>query len=868
MLECTITPPGGGTALALHNLGEVTLLSQQSAYSPDELPQRETRTIGIKIAVWQQNWADNYDLVCQVRDVLKLPRVNVQISETGGTYTPTGIAPDVTLPSTDIYNREFDVVSCDLPENPNAWGTFQQEIHFTLRTEFTDLVTTDTDHLTAVFTPNHTVAGTPSAGTAITLGNITGWKVDYKSTRYNESKNIRERATGNISASGEFLENTGTATTNYTIASRRTLLLAKIQAMQAAVNGRDGLLVLGANKSAQFFNKTVKVDDFNAEINHAVTGIKWSLTASYTEFPDEATFAAADFSVVTNEDMESGDVTLEFSGKVGAASESVALSKLALLRTAVLAQNTGHFGATGTFALTDRTKSNVTKRQVSVGDDTHETPASGAGADRVEFIELSFSESYRKRSANIYTFNLTVADNEDQRTGVRTRTYSGHVVCSGNSYTAARNNAVQAAYTLGRASGTNPDQQMRVSARLTETYRHVTPRGATVSPSIGAPDLTTREFVGLDFSFEFLAPMERIYLELSKEASTETFGETTERWSGFVVARDEATARTSGYDAIVVPILTGLKRSESFSTHQQKIQSGSFATGAVAPPVAFTPTATPPSPSGFATLSTRLDFSVACLKERTATYAIRYGIRVEIDYSALRKNVVISGKLSGTKAQIEAAQQETGGNVLDAFLTSLGFPTSGSPPSQPNSTWRRLNRSRGSEFEQIGVSASTATVGAAPSNAYLVSMDFSETFTSRLTGFSSILQCEVAEEMQYSGTRWVEGMIPDGPSIIMNCGTTMATRSITGTVTAATEALGMAWVHSMKSLAFPTNALLGTVNGNVAQPSTRYHQPPRISRAFEFIPMLSGDPRGGTPNETFVKLSFTFSELIPDAQYA
>lgn len=849
MLEVTITPPGGA-ALALHNLGEITLLSQQSAYSPDELPQRETRTIGIKVAVWQQNWADNYDLVCQVRDALKLPRVNVEIAETGGTYTPTGVGADVTLPSVTIYDRDFDVVNCDLPENPNAWGTFQQEIHFSLRTEFTDIVRTATDHLTAVFTPNHTVAGTATAGTAITLGNITGWKVDYKSTRYNEAKNIRERATGNIAASGEFLQDTGTATTNVTIAYRRSQLLIKIQAMQTAVNGRDGLLVLGANKSAQFFNKTVKVDDFNAEINHAVTGIKWSLSASYTEFPDEATFAAADFSVVTNEELESGDVTLEFSGKVGAASESVALSKLALLRTAVLAQNTGHFGATGTFALTDRTKSNVTKRQVSVGDATHETPASSGS---VEFIELSFSESYRKRSANIYSFNLTVSDNEDQRTGVRTRTYSGHVVCSGNNYTAARNNAVQAAYSLGRASGTNPDQQMRVSARITETYRHQ-----------GTVSTTTREFVGLDFSFEYLAPIERIYLEINKEASTETFGETTERWSGFVVARDETTARTSGYDAIVVPLLSGLKRSEMFSTQQQQIQQGEFSTGAVAPPVPFT--ATPLNASGFATLSTRLNFSVACLKARTTTYAIQYGIRVEIDYSALRKNVVVSGKLIGTKAEVEAAQQETGGNVLDAFLTSLGFPAS--LTSASTSIWRRLTRSRSSEFQQIGVSGSTATVGAAPSNAYLVSMDFSESFTSRLTGFSSILQCEVAEEMQYSGTRWVEGMIPDGPSIIMDCGTTMATRSITGTVTAATEALGMAWVHSMKSLAFPTNTLLGTTNGNVALPTTRYHQPPRITRSFEFIPMLSGDPRGGAPNETFVKISFTFSELIPDAQYA
>lgn len=843
-MNCTITT-ASGSQVALHNLGEVSILSQQSSFSPDDMPQKETRTISMKVAVWQQNWSDNYDLVTQVRDALRNPRVRVLIEDAGSSYTATG-GGTVTLPSVTVYDREFDVVSCDLPENPNAWGTFQQEINFTLRTEFTDIKNNDTDHLTAVFTPNHTVEGVAAAAASVTLGNITSWKVDYKSNRVSEMRNIRDRASGQVSASGEFLSNTGTDTVHVAIGTRRTALLSLLQTMQAAVNGRDGTLVLGANQSATFFSKTVKVDDFQAEINQAVNGIKWSLTASYTEFPNEASFAAADFSVVTSEDVESGDVTLEFSGKVGAVNETTALSKLELLRTAVLAQTTGHFGATGTFALTDRTRSNITKRQVSIGDDDKET-ASDSGL--CEFVELSFSESYRKRSANIYSFTLTVADNEDQRTGIRTRTYSGHVVCSGNNYTAARNNAVQAAYSIGRASGTNPDKQMRVSARLTETYRR---QGTSAGPA--------REFVGLDFSFEYLAPLDRIYLEITKEAATDTFGETTERWSGFVVAATETIARTSGYDTIVSPLITGLTRQESFTTHQQKIQQGTYSAAAVAPPVPFTAT------SGYNTLSVRLDFSVSVLRERTAMYAIRYGIRIETDYTSLRKTVTISGKFSGTKAQVQAAQQESAGNKLDLLLTNLGFTTGTTPPNLNPGSWVRLNRSRGAEFEQIGDATATVGIGAAPTNAYIVSMDFSETFATRLTGISSLLQCDVSEEIQYSGTRWVEGMVPDGPSILMNCGTTMATRTISGNVIAATEALGMAWVHSMRSLLFPTVSF--ATNGAVATPATRYVQPPRITRSFEFLPFTdSPDPRN-TANHTFAKISFSFSELIPDAQYS
>jgi hypothetical protein len=240
---------------------------------------------------------------------------------------------------------------------------------------------------------------------------------------------------------------------------------------------------------------------------------------------------------------------------------------------------------------------------------------------------------------------------------------------------------------------------------------------------------------------------------------------------------------------------------------------------------------------------------------------VRYGIRVDIDYAALRKTVTISGKFAGTKAQVEDAQREVAGNKLDLLLSNLGFSTSGSPPSQPATPWKRINRSRGAEFEQIGDSSATVSIGAAPSNAYIVSMDFSETFVTRLTGISSILQCEVSEDIQYSGTRWVEGAVPDGPSILMNCGTTMATRTVQGNVTATSESVGMAWVSDMKALTFPS----GT--GAIATPSTRYLQPPKITKSFEFIPMLAGTPRGGSADMTFVKISFSFSELIPDAQY-
>ena len=776
--------------LSLHGLGEVTLVSQQSAFSPEELAQVETRTLTLRVDVWEKSWKVNYDLVESIREMIVENAhgvVNLKLTEDDHTFFETD-GGEVAVAGGEILNRLVTVISNSLPEDPNAWGTYHQAIELVFKYEVTDIKSSTSEHLVLKFTKS-------DGGTQRTLGNVLTWKQDYRATRYSELRDERSRAPGSVQATGEFL-----ADTTESISDRRLALLAALQSFQLEIDSKSGLLEYSKSGLA-FFSKTVRIEAFEAEINQAVTKIKWSLSAGYTQFPNEAGYAGADFTVATSNDIESGDKVLSFSGSVASNSLIEANAKLGQLRTATLAANS--------FLLNQQIKSDITTKNISSNDTNP--------ANISTFIEISFSETYRARMSGVESYTLNVADTEDAAAGVITRTYSGNVVASGAT--------ADAAFAAGSAKASllgDNRYPFRVSASITRADRRV-----------NAVQQNVQENLRVEFSFSYKLKGSRVLIDVSADTSADTFGDTVESVSGSVVAASEALARAA-YLAQVRNAYNGrLIRSEKTAFSTQKIQTGSFSSSANGPGI-FT------SSGAFSPMHVKFDFSFSAFKPKdTGFFSLRYSYSVEKDYVALTKSVSISGTMFGTEALLTAAMNETAGNKLDAFLSVL-IPAGGS----------NTKRKRDYSSERVGDPGGPTAI---------TSLNFSETYELALSVSSQVIQCELSEEITYSGTRWVAGSIPDGPSVMMNCGTEPGTRTVSGSVSASTETAAMVWVQTAKALAFPS----GTGGGSA--PANRYLQPAKLTRAFEFIPLLSGAGRG---NFKVCKVSFTFAETLPLFNYS
>lgn len=768
--------------LALHDLGDVTLVSEDSQMSPDELVQKDVRTVTLKISVWETGWQENRNLMDQIRNFFRIggsaaAAPHLKLAEDDHDFIESGSGDTVNVTGQTVLNRQVQIISHSLPEDPNAWGTYLQEISMVFRYEVTDFSNANTGHLLATWTKT-------SSGVTLTLGNVTAWKQDYKATRYNEMRSNRERANGTVTATGEFL-----ADTTLTLAQRRAALQAVLESWDNKIESKDGALVYGSiGAGAVFFDKTVRIDDFNAEINQAVTCIKWSLTASYTRFPNEASYAGADFTASVTEEPESGDTVLSIQGTIGAATEVIARAKLAAVRTAAL--------SAARFVSNQQTRAESATRSVD-------------GDDGTAFLQLTFSESYRKRMTGIETFTLTISDTEDTKSGLLQRSYAGAVVASGSTADSAYAAGVAKARLLG-----DNRPGFKLSSRITRSDRKV--KGS-------------QENIRVEFEFTYQLKSTRLFLEVNHSIVGETFGELTESTSGSVVAASEALALDAYYTYVRNAYNARLVRSEQLSTSKIAMASGSYVAGV------WTPS------SGIGTMFTKLDFSLSSHRPKEAgAYAIRYGFSVEQDFVTLRKSVSFSGSFSGSEALVIAARDEAVGNKLDTFLATL-IP-SGSV---------RLNCKR--ETQQEKVQDATAFA--------VLSLSWSEAYECPMVGDDQVLSSSVSEQIRYSGTRWVLGAIPDGASIPMDCGKEPGERTVSGEVIAATETAAMTVIETIRQLAFPS----GTGGGTA--PGTRYVTAPEITRSFEFLPLTDPVARGGGKNSRVIKISVSFKEHLPDFDY-
>jgi len=255
-----------------------------------------------------------------------------------------------------------------------------------------------------------------NGGTLRNLGNVNRWRDHYAAARFNEMRSQRRHATGSVEASG-----TLAGQANLPLDNRRAALLALQRQLKAQVNCADGTLTYGD------WSQCVRVEDFQAEINQAETGIDWSLSASYSLFPNEGGYATAEYTVNDREDVESGDEFFTFNGKIGAPTAALAMAKLNSLRAAILTM----YGWT----LAQRLRDEASSQNVYANGDATSYPAESGvtdAADGTTFIELSFSEDYRRRIQGLLVGStMQVSNREDIPAQTLVTTFAGTVMATG-----------------------------------------------------------------------------------------------------------------------------------------------------------------------------------------------------------------------------------------------------------------------------------------------------------------------------------------------------------------------------------------------------------------------------------------------------
>lgn len=786
-------------AIALHNIGTVALMEESAEYVPADSAQRRTVRLTFRIDVWLQSFTDNRAKMVEVQAALNTQNAVLKVTQL--TIPTQPLSSEVTL-----YDQTSRIVSHNFPSDINEWGTTHQRILVTFEVAKHDLVT---NTLTANF----------GAG-PIVMGTVTKWKERLVAKRVDVMRSIRENVEGEVVATGEFLGNM-----SQTLADRRTTLATLKEAWLNGMNQKSGTLVYGT-----FFNKVVKMEDINCDIDQATERLAWSFTAKYTRFPNEAGYAFAEYEVSNRKDSETGDLFLTLSGRIMAESLVRATAKLDAVRTAVLAANS--------FTSSRQTKKEVKDKNVS-----QQSFEAGETSDGDAFIEITFSEEYRKRDDTHLSWNLSVDTTEDIETGIITATYSGSVSCGYlagsppgglSEADAAFSIAVEKAKLLG---ANKHDFKVRSQIKRDD-------RVTTVS--------ATQEMVKVDFSYVYKFKGTRIYLEIRSETNVQTFGENSTSVSGFIVGGDTA-AMTAVYDSIVALYPGKIVRESSKTIGENRVRTGTD--DGPSPNTDFSPTSLmhfAPSPSTYSSLIHRLDFGFKVYEPKGAgIYAIKYGMKVAMNYTTLMKTTTVSGTMVGEAALIVAAQAGAVNNKLDILLSAMSL---GSP----------LESEREIDYEYV------PTITAGQGEAML--MKFSQSYVSRIVGDDTIIECDVTEKIQFSGNRNVVLPIPDRIVEVQRLGTVEGRRTISGNVTASNETAALRWVKKMKAMVLrPTGAgLADWTTVNLADTALVYEEPPTIDIQSTFVPFTDGEVRGGDASKApnAVRVSFSFSSIIPNYPFA
>jgi hypothetical protein len=807
---------------------EWTIMSEGAQCIPEKLGQMEKRTITVKLEVFQQDYDTNRSYITAAREALGIQNQILTFATPGNEGQPYIQIPCV-------------VVSHTLPENAaDTSGTFDQLVTITFEYEL-DITVNDTGYgaeatiyLGALFTPSNS----PSGSTPTQLGQVRTVNQGYHSTRYDEMRSFRSRSAGTATLVG-CLSAASNIEKGVALDNRRQTLLAKKQALDLALKGtsnssnaaaavRDGLLSY-MNTDGTFFSRVVRVTDFRCDIDQAVNEINWTLSVDWTDFPNEATYAAAEVHITRSEDREAGEKIIRLTGKIGAPNPTVANSKLSYLMSAVLL-NASTSDNDVLWKTLPAYKSSTNPRYINTDDTATSnggatlpptaggllggTDGNGNQLTASVFLELDFNIEWRKKSTNLISWTLNINCDPDTASGLTRITYSGTVVASGPTPDSAYSAAAAQAATLGAKK-----YQFVMKKDLIRKDRDVDANAGGI-----------QEFVECSYSYEYKVKGPIIYMEMTTKTVTPTFGENALAVSGYIVAPDYGTAQSTYQTQVRALYGNNLIQNEETDNLQDVIQ---LAAGW-----------SPPGGTGFATMSIRFNFSLAVwLPKPVGNAVFTYRIAIDPDYVSLKKSTQISGTYYGSQNDITASAAYAIGNPLDLFLTTISGALGLGPV---------LRESR---------KQAILTTDGAHNDIFKMAIEFSAEFLSAITNPAQlILMCSLEETISYSGTRWSEFALPDpgtGVSIPQNTGVRMGSRTISGSCVAATEAAAMIFVRSALALPFPSGS------GGGPAPANRYLNPPQIASGFEFLPLTQGVARAAGKNAVFVKKTFTFSELLP-----
>ena len=628
--------------------------------------------------------------------------------------------------------------------------------------------------------------GADSGGKPVSFGHVRTFNFRYAANRFNEMRSQRQRAGGVLEASG-----TWSADPAGTQAQRRAELDAAYQALLTEVNSPDGTLTFAALPGG---SQVVRIESFHAELNQSVTGVDWTMSCGFSLFPNEGGYATAEFTVETREALEEGEDLLTLSGRIQATDKDTAIGKLAALRATVPAM----YGFTAANLIRPQASFNSVSAN---GDRT--AGLSTEEADGTTFLELTFSEEYRKRKTNLVSWTLQRVDRADAATQLVLTTFSGTVTAGGAD--------ADAAYTvaLAKAAGLGSGKESTIGNRAFQRTAQITMERRQVKQDLTTPaNNSPEEFVRLTFAYEYQSKLAagRAYLEYTVQSVQDAFGADSENVSGFVAAADGGTAQTAYLEQVRNAYNGRLVRNESTSISRVKAENFSIAQ------------------------DLRLDFSFSVHAPKTGRVTFRYGIAVARDYLMNERTITVRGSVFA----VNADEAETAAANL---LTTLNY---GNP----------VRESSGEDLEhEAGVTDDEVHPGV------FIKWDFAATYLARLGGVSGLLEMKVTEEVQYSGTRWVAQPLPfnddgtGGVTIVQPTGVQEGMRTVRGSVTASTLATAETWAKQQR--AFLTGG---------------YPLPERWERDFEFVPRINGvahAPQKAGDNVKVYRVGFTFAELLP-----
>ncbi len=611
--------------------------------------------------------------------------------------------------------------------------------------------------------------------TLLDLGVVERFATRYAAEMVDSMRKHRKRAGGVLTSSGRIF-----AADNLTLAAKQAELLAKKGALDALFDVNASIDLSYGNNAPDFNNVhsgTIRIADWDCQINRLRNCLEWSVQASYTRFPNESDYAVTEFRTGTRERKLEGDVLFTLSGRIGAPTAEAARERLARLRAAVVPAG---------YALLDE---NTQENKFS--SESGRNSVGGDVGDGDTFTQLDFTDEYQKTTGDILTWSLKTTNADDVRTGFVLTTYSGSVTAKGTTRDAAWLAALTQAETLG--AGKYPFQ---VRSTVTENDKFFQTTGGI-------------SFVAVDFAYEYQRKGLKVYLEVSAERTTDTFGQTTETINGYVAAPDLATAQAAYLTDVrnLAEYADKLLLNERAPTKSRQLIKDVVG----------------------ADQFDRFSFSFAVFVSKTAgETAMEYSIQTSANLQTLEQTAVVTGRVLAPSEAL----------ALDHLTTYLATLDIGVRCGQPV---RKANYQRGAKVS-----------GSGTAEAFL-GLEFTETYMQRLTGEDGILECEVTEQIRFSGQRIVEKAIPGGISLFQHTGTTPGQRVVSGRVKATTEVAALNWAKKCRALMLTAAAL--------------YEEAAVVTTSLKFIPRTDGTARGSGANVLSFETSFSFSEFLPEHPY-